>query len=988
MYRKAWIIVVTGIVLAGTTALPAQSPTQQTGGTHPSTYTTGQPSRGLFGSFKDKMNFDGLKRLNPTKLLPRIEFVDINKQSNDPQNAQQSQQQNYQPAQQPVQQQVRQPMPGAQAVQMQQQAMSQQQVAAGSMAANNRNTMVQPSTAGSSQVVQQQQTVSNSQATANRTTQIPSPTAVASGAPSVPFANQSATMTQARTNSAPVPTHESETVQTDQASLQSSLHQRIQVMQHPVFSKDVAIANPPTTIEPGTAEAAPQNAILPKDDTTPSTMYLHPGGMNESSESSVADTPNPGQSGSIMTGEGSPMSIPSMPMQQIELPPPATRQMNQPTPVNTSVPQPTPADSATNVQSVPSQPVPMVQTVVPSPMYAQPVNPQTAGMIPSVVTEPVEAPRSPAISSRYQEQPSTTDSPDEVISSQAYKNTPVQSSPQAGSMPSDWKATGDTAPIETAEVSPTSEPVGVTANESEQSDGQMVDHPKPGAEANLNGGIQTSVAPGAIEPVVLTSQRSPVLKVETLGPQHIIIGKEAAFRINVSNSGAVSAEQIDVSIRLPAWADVMSTEPTSGMISPGEGAAYGNQDQQLVWKLDTLGANDSQQLLLKLIPRERQPLNMEVNWDYQKRATQASIEVQQPELSLSLEGSREVFWGDTEQFKLHVRNIGNGDAQNVKLTLAALDELSEPSVLNVPLIKAGEDRILDLQLTARQNGFLPIDLTAEGENDLKARLSERIAIRCAELNLAVEAPQLQFVGNRTTYTIRIRNTGNAPAKSINLVASLPQNCKYISNVGGGKVDASGRMISWELPEMAVSVERTFTVTCLMNGEGVGQLDVVSNAFGELTAKADAKVTVSAVADLALEISDPAGPVAVGEDAVYNVTIVNRGTKKAENVAVVASFSKGIDPKSVKGAEYRIGDGMVIFEPLAAVEPGQKVELVIHASAEVPGNHQFLVDVSSGAGVQLRSQEATFFYQNQSASATSQSETSTAFENSEAPTGQF
>ena len=66
----------------------------------------------------------------------------------------------------------------------------------------------------------------------------------------------------------------------------------------------------------------------------------------------------------------------------------------------------------------------------------------------------------------------------------------------------------------------------------------------------------------------------------------------------------------------------------------------------------------------------------------------------------------------------------------------------------------------------------------------------------------------------------------------------------------------------------------------------------------------------ALADLKLQVSDPSGPVAVGEQAVYEIRVQNRGASTANEVNVVALFSEGIEPDQVEGAMYTVADGRV------------------------------------------------------------------------------
>ena len=73
---------------------------------------------------------------------------------------------------------------------------------------------------------------------------------------------------------------------------------------------------------------------------------------------------------------------------------------------------------------------------------------------------------------------------------------------------------------------------------------------------------------------------------------------------------------------------------------------------------------------------------------------------------------------------------------------------------------------------------------------------------------------------------------------------------------------------------------------------------------------------------------------------YEVTITNRGTKAARQVAVVVNFSDGIDPVSVEGATAEIGGGQALLDPIVSMGAGEAVKVKITAKASKGGSHLF------------------------------------------------
>jgi hypothetical protein len=113
------------------------------------------------------------------------------------------------------------------------------------------------------------------------------------------------------------------------------------------------------------------------------------------------------------------------------------------------------------------------------------------------------------------------------------------------------------------------------------------------------------------------------------------------------------------------------------------------------------------------------------------------------------------------------------------------------------------------------------------------------------------------------------------------------------------------------------------------------------------------------------VSDPTGPVPVGDDAVYEIHVLNRGNCAAQDVNVVALFSDGLEPEAVDGSQYTVSDGRVSFRNIDKIPAGQNVTLRIHARAMKPGTHVFRAEVlCKDVDIKLAAEETTRFYQDE------------------------
>jgi len=457
---------------------------------------------------------------------------------------------------------------------------------------------------------------------------------------------------------------------------------------------------------------------------------------------------------------------------------------------------------------------------------------------------------------------------------------------------------------------------------------------------------------------VLFTRQSPVLAVETHGPRRITVGKESVYELTIRNSGQVAAEQVVVTIDLPAWADVLGAEASKGdTTSPISG-----QDTAFSWNVGRVGAASKEKLMLRIVPRQSGPLDLAVKWGSTPVGSQAMIEVQEPKLEMGIEGPREVLHGESEIYRLELVNSGTGDAEDVEISLTPVgagDNL--PARHKLGTLKAGEKKVIEVELTARQAGSLAIKVDARGDG-VEAHLVEEIVVLQPALAIDIQSPEFQYVGTDATYRIRVSNPGTAAAKNVAVTASIPPGARYVSGGAGGRVSPEETSVTWTLGVLEVGAEETFELTCGLAREGLSRLEVVSSAQGGLTASKEATVKVEAIADLELDVTDPSGPVPVGAEATYQVRVHNRGTKSAEDVEVVAYFSQGIEPVSVKGGRHQTAPGQVLFDKISSLAAGQDIEFEIKAKAETAGNHICRVEVyCKPLDTRLVSEETTRFY---------------------------
>jgi hypothetical protein len=454
---------------------------------------------------------------------------------------------------------------------------------------------------------------------------------------------------------------------------------------------------------------------------------------------------------------------------------------------------------------------------------------------------------------------------------------------------------------------------------------------------------------------VLLSSEAPVLRVETQGPDSIVIGKAAEFTVEMVNDGSVDANGVQARIVLPAWVQVVSTDTDAGTVQPRQ---QSDDSQQLQWEVETVAARGAERLRMVLKPLDSRPFDLAVDWTVRPSSAVTQITVQQPGLEMALFGPKDMLFGKTAVFTIQLTNPGTGDAEDVVLEFAYGQRRLEPNRLGT--LAAGSQTEVDVELTATEAGSLLVAAVATAAGDLRAESEHEMLVRRGQLAIDVVGPPVEFAGAKAAYQVSVTNTGNAACSGVEATVVLPRGAKPTTM--GDFSRRGGEGLAWRVGTLSPGEERVMDLECQLTVAGANRVEAVVRAGDGLEAIQACVTDVKALADLKLLVNDPRGPTAVGDDAVYELQIVNRGTDAAEQVQIVAQFSDGIEPVEAHGGSADIVPGQVLFQPIARLEPGAELTLKVVARANTDGIHRFRAQVTCAEpDTRLVAEESTYFF---------------------------
>jgi uncharacterized repeat protein (TIGR01451 family) len=361
---------------------------------------------------------------------------------------------------------------------------------------------------------------------------------------------------------------------------------------------------------------------------------------------------------------------------------------------------------------------------------------------------------------------------------------------------------------------------------------------------------------------------------------------------------------------------------------------------------------------LQLVSRQGDNFDLSVEWTARPAVARATITVKQPQLALAVTGPTDMVFGEEKTFTLAVSNPGTGDAERVIVSVAAGD--APPQQFDAGTIPAGHKKEVPLAVVASQSGSIDLDISAAGELGLDARTAITINVRKAEIDLQLDGPPQKYAGAEATYLLTVSNRGTAAADNVNLSLAMPAGAKYLGGIEGAAAHAGG--IKWKIATLPAGGERQYEVRLQLTTPGVNQVAVQSQAAASGTTSCSTDTEVEAVADLKLVVNDPAGPLPVGGEALYEVIVMNRGSLAARQVKVIVQFGEGVEPVTFEGCEARIVPGQVLCQPLAQLGAGEQLSVRIKAKAQEAGAHPFRVEVTTTDGdTRLVSEGTTRFF---------------------------
>lgn len=551
--------------------------------------------------------------------------------------------------------------------------------------------------------------------------------------------------------------------------------------------------------------------------------------------------------------------------------------------------------------------------------------------------------------------------------------TPIEAESKEAPSPAGTIVETDSGRIVVAEKSGKTRtlPLFIGDRYSEYEDASTVETSKPAAKAfataspiktAIEAPVTTKSAPEAVEDDLLFTQRMPVLVSKVLGPKTITVGREVTYRVLLANRGDVGADKVVTRITIPEGAEVVGTKAAAGTVDRSQSVAG---DGTLLWQTDHLAAGGIAKLDVRLIARTGRPIELGVNHSHKPIDGRTLVQVQEPKLDLELVGPEEVLYGKPQTFRLTISNPGTGAAENVRLHLTPPGGDADRSTSHeFGLIAAGGESTVEIELTAREAGQLAINAAADADGDVSCAVTKEVFCRRPKLVVDWRGPSDRYAGAPAVYYFRVRNPGTAVAPGVVLTVDLPEGFEVLAGADTPAVE--NQRIAFRAGALRPGDDKFFELRGILRQGGTNEITLRAVGSDETrSGRVLATTEVIALADLKLDVLDPKGPVATGQEIAYEIRVTNRGSNDAHDVRVIGLFSEGIEPHHVDGGTSETVDGRVAFDVVDRIAAGEERVFTIHARAYEEGTHLFRAEVlCSDLEIKLAAEETTRFFEDE------------------------
>jgi len=458
----------------------------------------------------------------------------------------------------------------------------------------------------------------------------------------------------------------------------------------------------------------------------------------------------------------------------------------------------------------------------------------------------------------------------------------------------------------------------------------------------------------------LEGPQVPQVTIQKIPPTEMRVGKPATFTVKVRNTGAVAAANVEIVDQVPRGTRLTGTTPRASQSPQGE----------LVWAIGTLQPGDEETVSMQLMPTDEGEIGSVATVHFSAAAS-AKVKATRAELIVETSAPGKVLIGEPLVLKIELSNPGSGPATGVTLAERIPPSMGHPAggdlEYEIGTLGPGESRTLELEMLARQPGPVENVLTARGDGNLRGEHRIQWEVIAPQLQVNVAGSRRRFLEREAVYELAVSNPGTAPADQVELVAHLPEGLKFVSANNAGHYDEASQAVYWRLEELPVRESGTVELVTMPVQSGDYELAVESSANGQVEVAERHPVRIEGIAAIMYEVRDVTDPIQVGGETLYEIRVLNQGSKASSNVRLAIDIPPEMEFVSAEGpTRHALSGRQILFDGLARLAPKADTTYRVRVRGIQPGDLRLRVQLLTDEmrGIPVTKEESTRVYSDQ------------------------
>jgi len=462
-----------------------------------------------------------------------------------------------------------------------------------------------------------------------------------------------------------------------------------------------------------------------------------------------------------------------------------------------------------------------------------------------------------------------------------------------------------------------------------------------------------------------TTVYRPDLKVEKIAlNKTVYLGNQTVFTIVVTNTGDCDLGNVSVVENIPVglkyssfvgdgWSTVDNvTFVYSGVLKANESASF-----DIVF--DTLAAGNWTNIVTA-------SSNVTEN-----RTANNNTTVYRPDLKVEkITLNKTVYLGNQTIFTIVVTNIGDCELGNIEVTEEIpnglkyndyygnnWEKVDDYKFKYGDVLKVGESVIINIIFDTVEAGNWTNIVSASSNLTKDKTANNTTSVYSPDMTVVKLANNdVVYMGNQTSFTIIVKNTGNCKLGDIYVDEIMPEGLVYDSYVGKNWSKVENRFIY--NGDLNPGEEISFTV--FFNTTRSGNFTNVVTASSNLTKDKKANNTTRVYTPNMVVSKIALNPIVyTGDKTSFMITVRNTGDCDLSNIEVVESIPEGLIYDSFTGNGWIKETNKFIYNGI--LKPGETKDFVITFNTIKSGNFTNIVAVSSNLIKNKMSNNTTTVY---------------------------